>query len=154
MNVWYQRTTKLGLLNVLPLPLFIQLNDLLLSKLYKDIEEHKINLPIQSWNRGQVKIKLNKTQTAKDWICLQNCYSEQITWESRQYREIGLKNRIINLMWWSARGSYAATVGVAETTGQISEQTAGAQAPPGQLGIQSNNNGMNSVVKVINKTFG
>ena len=38
----------------------------------------------------------------------------------------------------SARGSYAATVGVAETTGQISEQTAGAQAPPGQLGIQNN----------------
>ena len=39
---------QLRLLNVLPLPL-IQLNDLL-SKLYKDIEEHKINLPIQSWN--------------------------------------------------------------------------------------------------------
>ena len=39
----------------------------------------------------------------------------------------------------SARGSYAATVGVAETTGQISEQTAGALAPPGKLGIQNNN---------------
>ena len=35
---------QLRLLNVLPLPLFIQLNDLLLlSKPYKDIEEHKIN---------------------------------------------------------------------------------------------------------------
>ena len=58
---------QLRLLNVLPLPLFIQLNDLLLpSKLYKDIEEHKINLPIESWNnRGQVTLKLNKTQTER-----------------------------------------------------------------------------------------
>ena len=43
----------------------------------------------------------------------------------------------------SARGSYAATVGFAETTGQISEQTAGAQAPRSQLGIHNNNNNMN-----------
>ena len=42
---------QLRLLNVLPLPLFFQLNDLLLpSNLYQDIEEQKSNLPIQSWN--------------------------------------------------------------------------------------------------------
>ena len=41
---------QLRLLNVVPLPLFIQLNELLFSKLYKDIEEQKINLTIQSWN--------------------------------------------------------------------------------------------------------
>ena len=57
---------QLSLLNVLLLTLFIQLNDLLLfSKLHKNIEEHKLNLPIPSWkNRGQETPKLKKTRTA------------------------------------------------------------------------------------------
>ena len=56
---------QLRLLNVLPLHLFFQLNDLLLlSKLYQDIEDQKSNLSIHSWNnRGQVTLKLNKTQS-------------------------------------------------------------------------------------------
>ena len=111
MNVWYQWTTKLGLLNVLPLLLFIQLNDLLLlSKLYKDIEEHKINLPIQSWNnRGQVKIKLNKTQTERrtEFVYRTARVVSRLHEKVDFNREIGLKNRIINFMWWHVENLFS-----------------------------------------------
>ena len=66
-------------------------------------EEHKINLPIQSWNnRGQVKIKLNKTQTERrtDFVYRTAKVVSRLHDKVDFNREIGLKNRIINLMWW------------------------------------------------------
>ena len=95
---------QLRLLNVLPLHLFFQLNDLLLlSRFYQDIEDQKSNLPIHSWNnRGQVTLKLNKTQT--EWRRTEFVYRTarrvKIIHEKLDYNcEVGLKNRIINLMW-------------------------------------------------------
>ena len=142
---------QLKLLNVLPLPLFIQLNDLLLSQLYKDIEEHKINLPIQSWNyKGQVTLKLNKTQNERRRTAgVVKRIHEKVDFNC----EVGLKNRIINLMWWHVENRFSENNVctwqlldklVAETMGQISEQTVGAQAPPGQLGIQNKNSPFSS----------
>ena len=96
---------QLRLLNVLPLPLFIQLNALLLLlKLYKDIEEHKINLPIQSWsNRGQVMLKLFMTQTERrrtEFVFRTDRVVNRINEKVDFNWDFGLKNRIINLMWW------------------------------------------------------
>ena len=101
---------QLRLLNVLPLPLFIQLNDLLLSKLYQDINEHKINLSIQSWkNRGQVTLKLNKTRTERrtEFVYRTSRVVYSIHYNVDFSREIGLKNRIINLMLWHVENRFS-----------------------------------------------
>ena len=102
----------LRLLNVLSLTLFIQLNDLLLlSKLYMDIEEHKNNLPNQPWNnRGQVTLKLNKTQTEQrrtEFVYRTARVKDRIQEKVDFNREIGLKNRIINLMWWHVENRFS-----------------------------------------------
>ena len=103
---------QLRLLNVLPLPLFTQLNDLLLlSKLYKDIEEHIINLPIQSSNnRGQVTLKLNKKQPERrrtEFVYrtarVVNRKHEKVDFNC----EVGLKNRSINIMWWNVENRFS-----------------------------------------------
>ena len=98
-------------LKLLPLILFIQLNDLLLlSKLYKNVEKNKINLPIRSWNnRSQVTLKIDKPQTKRrrtEFVYrtarVENRIHEKIDFKC----EVGLNTRIINPLCWHVENRF------------------------------------------------
>ena len=94
---------QLGLLNILPIPMFMQLNDiLLLSKLTED--DSFLPMLKQNSEKGKTNelLKLPKTRTEKArndfFFCtfgLANRVEKYIEFNTKK----GLKNRVLNFMW-------------------------------------------------------
>ena len=95
---------QLRLLNILPLPMYIQMNDLLtLSKLTQegrdDIEIHEIN---KDRGRSTEIYTLRKVglEKARNEFVFKNCrLAIWIDNEINFMEPRGLKNRLLNLMW-------------------------------------------------------
>ena len=96
--------SQLKILNILPLPMFLQLNDmLLLSKITNEEMGSSISLPERSEIKGRSEsFKLWKTRTEKgrSEFVFRNCrlvnrLDEYIDFMNPQ----GLKNRLLKLMW-------------------------------------------------------
>ena len=98
---WLQ---QLRLLNVLPLPLFIQCNDILLmSKLLVE-GEHNINIPTCNPESGRYTMvfKLNKCKNEKtrgEFVYRTCRIIKRINERIQFANPLGLKSRIVSLMW-------------------------------------------------------
>ena len=96
--------SQLRRLNILPLPMFLQVNDLLLLAKVMNESSHCIELPDLTSANGRTKevFRLQKTRTekARSEFTFRNCRLanrlEKYVEFSRPY---GLKKRLINLMW-------------------------------------------------------
>ena len=98
-------TDQLRMLNVLPLPMFLQTKDLLLlSKLCTDYKHHSIPLPTANNNldRRLEPFKLPKTRTEKrrgEFVLRTTRVANRIDHLVNFRIEQGLKQRITTLMW-------------------------------------------------------
>ena len=95
-------SSPLRLLNILPLPMFLQLNDLLLAKVMHE-SSHCIELPDLTSANGRKKevFRIEKTRTEKARIefTLRNCrLANRLEKYIEFSRPYGLKKRLINLM--------------------------------------------------------
>ena len=96
--------SQLKILNILPLPMFLQLNDvLLLSKITNEETGTSFSLPERPEIRGRSEtFKLRKTRTEKGWsnFIFRNCrlvnrLDDYIDFMNTQR----LKNRLLKLLW-------------------------------------------------------
>ena len=136
--------SQLKILNILPLPMFLQLNDmLLLSKITNEEMRTSISLPERPEIRGRRSkiFKLWKTRREKgrSEFVFRNCrlvnrLDDYIDFMNPQ----GLKNRLLKLMWklmkntrnqTCAFGSSHATAPRAATSGQYFKMTTWALSP-------------------------
>ena len=97
-------TEQLRLLNILPLALFLQLNDLLMMAKFVHEENDHIKLPAKIENPGRTKkiFNLNKTRNEKAGreYTLRSCRLINRLNHKIEFREMrGLKQRLIQMMW-------------------------------------------------------
>ena len=96
--------SQLPLLNILPLPMFLQVNDLLLLAKVLLESSHCIELPDLTSANGRTKevYRLQKTrmEKARSKFIFRNCrIANQLEKYVEFSRLYGLKKRMINLMW-------------------------------------------------------
>ena len=97
-------TEQLRLLNILPLALFLQLNELLMMANFMHEENDHIKLPAKIENPGRTKevFNLNKTRTkkARGEFIFRTCRLINRLNQKIEFREMrSLKQRLIQMMW-------------------------------------------------------
>ena len=97
-------TEQLRLLNILPLALFLQLNELLMMASFMHEGNNHIKLPAKIENPGRTKeiFNLNKTRTekARGEYTFRTCRLINRLNQKIEFREMrGLKQRLIQMMW-------------------------------------------------------
>ena len=96
--------SQLRLLNILPLPMFIQLNDLLLVSKALNEENNGIELPEvhtkETRNNEIFKLTKTRTEKARSQFTFKTCrIANRLEHLKNLWDPHGLKNRILRTMW-------------------------------------------------------